>query len=82
MKLKKEIVNIPLCEICECEIRPGYPYHRDGLDYYCGNCALESGKISLEVYKKVFLYFIDPDLLKGYTLEDALKDIKEKRSSK
>lgn len=82
MKFKEEIVRIPLCEICEKEIRPGDPYHAEDLDCYCGGCALETGKISFEEYKKHFLYFIDPEFLKGYTLENALKDIKANRSSK
>ena len=82
MKFKEEVVKIPLCEKCEQELLPQHPHFKFGNNYYCGDCALETGKISLEEYKKIFLYFIDPDLLKDYTLGDALKDIKENRSSK
>lgn len=78
MKFKTETVQIPLCEICEKELRQENPHCEFEDGYYCGDCALKLGKINLEEYKKVFLYFISDDLKKDLTLADILEQISKK----
>jgi len=70
MKFKEELVRIPLCEICEKEIRPGNPYYAEGLDCYCGDCAFKLGKITKEEYIKKFLYFVPFDSIKDVIIEN------------
>ena len=75
MKYKQKTIKIPLCESCEKELRPENPHCEFEDGYYCGDCALKLGKINLEKYKKVFLYFISDDLKKDLTLTDILEQI-------
>lgn len=76
MKFKEEVIKIPLCEMCEKELRPENPHCQFEDGYYCGDCAFKLGKITKEEYIKTFLYFIPFGSIKDVIIEgDKVKVI-------